>query len=133
MPGRRNIGFSYPLSLRERARARVRGFFSFPRAAWERSLTAPAVTKLSVLCRYRDECFKVGSRTDSRDTFFCVAKRKYPKKRQPGCRVNPALLGFEQGFPKGHPSPYEKRDASLHRPDGLIRSNPPVLGAARRE
>jgi hypothetical protein len=41
--------------------------------------------------------------------------------------------GFERGFPKGHPSPYEKRDASLHRPDGLIHSNLPVLGAARRE
>ncbi|WP_148261992.1 hypothetical protein [Methylomonas methanica] len=38
--------------------------------------------------------------------------------------------GFERGFPKGLPSPYEKRDASLHRPCGLIRSKPPVLGAA---
>ncbi len=24
--------------------------------------------------------------------------------------------GFERGFPKGLPSPYVKRDASLHRP-----------------
>jgi hypothetical protein len=38
--------------------------------------------------------------------------------------------GFERGFPKGLPSPYVKRDASLHRPCGQIRSNPPVLGAA---
>jgi len=41
--------------------------------------------------------------------------------------------GFERGFSKGHPSPCEKRDASLHRPCGLIRSNPPVLGAASGE
>jgi len=27
--------------------------------------------------------FYVGSRTDNRDTFFCLAKRKYPKKRPP--------------------------------------------------
>ena len=75
-------------------------------------------------------CLNVGSRTDDRDTFFCFAKRKYPKKRRPECRVNPALIRFERGFPKGLPSPYVKRDASLHRPCGLFRSNPPVLGAA---
>jgi hypothetical protein len=27
--------------------------------------------------------FNVGSRTDNRDTFFCLAKRKYPKKKPP--------------------------------------------------
>ncbi len=48
-------------------------------------------------CRYRDGYLHVGSRTDSRDTFFCSAKRKYPKKRRPGCRLPPALLAFERG------------------------------------
>ena len=71
----------------------------------------------------------VGSRPDSRDTFFCLAKRKYPKKKPPRRRLFPALLRFERGFPKGLPSPYVKRAASLPRPCGQFRSNPPVLGA----
>ncbi|MCQ8130345.1 hypothetical protein [Methylomonas rivi] len=82
------------------------------------------------MCRYRDACFNAGSRTGERGTFLCLSKEKYPKETTPECRVFPALLGFERGFPKGLPSPYEKRDASLHRPCGLNRSNPPVLGAA---
>jgi hypothetical protein len=57
-------------------------------------------------------------------------QKKVPKENGTPCRVDPAFLGFERGFSKGHPSPYEKRDASLHRPCGLIRPNPPVLGAA---
>jgi hypothetical protein len=77
-----------------------------------------------LLFSYREALFNVGSRTDNRDTFFCVAKRKYPKKRQPGCRVFPALLGFERGFPKGLPSPCGKRDASLHRPYRAIPLKP---------
>jgi hypothetical protein len=32
--------------------------------------------------RYRGY-FNVGSRIHGRDTFFCVAKRKYPKKKRP--------------------------------------------------
>ena len=72
----------------------------------------------------------VGSRTDNRGTFLCLSKEKYPKEMTPECRVNPALLRFERGFPKGLPSPYVKRDASLHRPCGQFPSNPPVLGAA---
>ncbi|WP_041364315.1 hypothetical protein [Methylomonas methanica] len=59
-----------------------------------------------------------------------MAKRKYPKKTPPHAAFILRAEGFERGFPKGLPSPYEKRDASLHRPYGLIRPNPPVLGAA---
>ena len=81
-------------------------------------------------CRYRDGCFKVGSRTDNRDTFLCLSKEKYPKETTPGCRLILRAEAFERGFPKGLPSPHVKRDASLHRPCGLIRSKPPVLGAA---
>ncbi len=47
----------------------------------------------------------VGSRTDNRDTFFCLAKRKYPKKMPPGFRHIPALLAFGEGFRKGLPAP----------------------------
>ncbi|TCV85660.1 hypothetical protein EDE11_105222 [Methylomonas methanica] len=61
-------------------------------------------------------CFEVGSRTDSRDTFFCLAKRKYPKKRPPHRRLLPALLGFERGCLKGLPSPCMQRAASMRRP-----------------
>jgi len=62
-----------------------------------------------------------------------VAKRKYPKKRPPHAAIVLRAEGFELGFPKGLPSPYVKRDASLHRPCGLIRPNPPVLGATSGE
>jgi hypothetical protein len=74
--------------------------------------------------------FNVGSRTDNRDTFFCLAKRKYPKKKPPERRLFPALLAFERGCLKGLPSPCMQRAASLRRPYGLIRSKAPVLGAA---
>jgi hypothetical protein len=82
------------------------------------------------LCRCRDGDLNAGSRTGCRDTFFCLAKRKYPKKRPPRCRLFPALLGFERGCLKGLPSPCMQRAASLRRPYGLIRSKAPVLGAA---
>jgi len=62
-----------------------------------------------------------------------LSKEKYPKKRPPHAAFILRAEGFERGFPKGLPSPYEKRDASLHRPCGLIRSKPPVLGAASGE
>ncbi|WP_190303232.1 hypothetical protein [Methylomonas rhizoryzae] len=58
------------------------------------------------------------------------AKRKYPKKRPPHAAWILRSEGFERGFSKGHLSHCEKRDASLHRPSGQFRSNPPVLGAA---
>jgi hypothetical protein len=48
---------------------------------------------------------EVGSRTDRRDTFFCAAKRKYPKKRLPGFRLDPALLAFGEGFRRAIHSP----------------------------
>jgi len=35
------------------------------------------------LCRYRDGYFEVGSRPDSRDTFLCLSKEKYPKETTP--------------------------------------------------
>ena len=40
----------------------------------------------------------VGFRTDSRDTFLCLAKEKYPKEMPPGFRLNPARLAFGEGF-----------------------------------
>ncbi len=67
-------------------------------------------------------------RTDSRETFFCAAsatasmqsKRKSPKKSRPQYRLNPVLLTFDEGFPKGLPCPYVKRSASLPRPCGYL-------------
>jgi hypothetical protein len=47
--------------------------------------------------------FNVGSRTDNRDTFFCLAKRKYPKKRPPHAAFILRAEGFERGFRKGYP------------------------------
>ncbi|CAD6881636.1 hypothetical protein, partial [Methylomonas albis] len=47
----------------------------------------------------------VGSRPDSRDTFFCIAKRKYPKKRRPGCRFDPARRSFRRGSTEGASCP----------------------------
>jgi len=58
---------------------------------------------LFIRCRYRDGFFNVGSRTDNRDTFFCLAKRKYPKKRPPHAAYILRSEGFERGFRKGYP------------------------------
>ncbi|WP_041363952.1 hypothetical protein [Methylomonas methanica] len=74
--------------------------------------------------------FNAGSRTGGRVSFLCLSKEKKPKETTPGCRLILRAEAFERGFPKGLPSPHEKRDASLHRPCGQIRSKPPVLGAA---
>jgi hypothetical protein len=60
--------------------------------------------------------FNIGSRPDSRGTFLWTAKEKYPKERPPHAALILRSEGFERGFSKGHPSPCEKRDASLHRP-----------------
>ncbi|MCQ8130440.1 hypothetical protein [Methylomonas rivi] len=62
--------------------------------------------------------------------FFACPKKRNQKKRHPDAAYILRAEAFERGFPKGLPSPYEKRDASLHRPCGQIRSKPPVLGAA---
>jgi hypothetical protein len=43
--------------------------------------------------------FYVGSRPDSRDTFFCVAKRKYPKKRPPHAALIRRSEAFERAYP----------------------------------
>jgi len=82
------------------------------------------------LCRYRDEYFNVGSRTDNRDTFLCLSKEKYPKETTPGCRLFPALLAFGEGFRKGHPWPSENERHPCRSPIGLITPKHPVLGAA---
>jgi len=58
-----------------------------------------------------------------------LAKRKKPKKRPPHAACFLRSEGFERGFSKGHPSPYEKRDASLHRP---YRADPSKPSGARR-
>jgi len=48
--------------------------------------------------------------------FFACPKKRNQKKRHPDAAFILRPKGFERGFPKGHPSPYKKRDASLHRP-----------------
>jgi hypothetical protein len=58
---------------------------------------------LTIWCCYRDGFLNVGSRTDNRDTFFCVAKRKYPKKKPPHAAFILRSEGFERGFRKGYP------------------------------
>jgi hypothetical protein len=70
-----------------------------------------------------------GYRTRRRDTFFCSAKRKYPKKRRLDCRFflrSSVLSGVgREGF-----LPSYRRAASMPRPFGLIPTKPAVLGAA---
>jgi hypothetical protein len=61
---------------------------------------------------------------------FALPKESIQRKGNPDAAFILRAEAFERGFPKGHPCPYVKRDASLHRPCGQIRSNPPVLGAA---
>jgi len=48
---------------------------------------------------------------------------------RPAYRLNPALLAFVEGFPKGLPSPYVKRAASLPRPFGQFSTKAAMLGA----
>jgi hypothetical protein len=80
------------------------------------------------MSRYR-EIYVSGYRTRRRDTFFCAAKRKYPKKRRLDCRYFlrfSVLLGFgREGF-----LPSYRRAASMPRPFGLIPTKPAVLSAA---
>jgi hypothetical protein len=59
-----------------------------------------------------------------------LSKEKKPKEKTPHAAWILRSEGFERGFSKGHPSPCEKRAASLPRPCGQIRPKPPVLGAA---
>jgi len=63
----------------------------------------------------REAYLEVGSRTDSRDTFFCVAKRKYPKKRPPHAAWILRSEGFERVLRRGWEAPSEnprqKREA----------------------
>ena len=70
-----------------------------------------------------------GIRTRRRDTFFCSAKRKYPKKRRLDCRflLRSSVLsgGGREGF-----LPSYRRTASMPRPFGLIPTKPVVLSAA---
>jgi hypothetical protein len=72
--------------------------------------------------------FEVGSRPDSRDTFFCSAKRKYPKKRRPGSRLLPALRSFWRGWRKGLPAP----SPTCGIPAAPLRAIPTKTFGARR-
>ena len=69
-----------------------------------------------------------GYRTRRRDTFFCAAFRKYPKKRRLDCRfLRSSVLPRvgREGF-----LPSCRRAASMPRPFGLIPTKPAVLVAA---
>ena len=72
--------------------------------------------------------FESGIRTRRRDTFFCAAKRKYPKKRRLDCRFvlrSSVLSGVgREGF-----LPSYRLGASMSRPFGLIPTKPAVLSA----
>jgi hypothetical protein len=84
---------------------------------------------------------QAGSRPGGRGTFFCFAKRKYPKKRRAGCAVPPlrcghaALLGPGGDWlnsPSAQTTPALIRLAVRYSPshDGSIR-NPPALRLRR--
>ena len=48
--------------------------------------------------------------------FFASPKESIQRKGDPDAALTLCAEGFERGFPKGLPSPYVKRDTSLHRP-----------------
>jgi hypothetical protein len=163
MRGRRNIGFSYSLSLRERAR--VRGFFLVPTrrvgmqsnpASGNQAFSIVSLSRRFNLMPVPTPATAILSFASPRQLLHTLLYLLHPcsrKKRHPDAAFILRSEGFDRGFPKGHPSPYEKRDASLHRPDGqitryilvphpsgathanrqscrFVRPNPPVLGAA---
>jgi len=68
-------------------------------------------------------------RTDRRNTFFCFAKRKYPKKRRPGFRQFPALLTFGEGFRRAIPGPSKTSGIHAASPCGPISPKAAMLGA----
>jgi hypothetical protein len=73
--------------------------------------------------------FVSGYRTRGRDTFFCSAKRKYPKKRRLDCRCF-LRSSFLSGVGREGFLPSYRRAASMSRPFGLIPTKPAVLSAA---
>jgi len=80
--------------------------------------------------------FESGEPPRTRVPFFCLAKRKEPKKRPPGERPNPARLVRHRGRPKAPPCASVAArllgDAILHRQEG--RGSPSVanpLGGTR--
>jgi len=85
---------------------------------------------LDFVSLWRRIYLEVGSRPDSRGTFFCLPKRKFPKKTAPHAASILRAVIFVRGFSKGLPSPCEKRAASLPHPFGLFLTKAPVLGAA---
>jgi len=80
--------------------------------------------------RYREAVFNAGSRTGWRDTFFCAAKRKYPKKRRPGRRLTLRAQAFGGGCRKGRPWPSGNVRHPCRTPNGPIPPKAWVLGAA---
>jgi hypothetical protein len=73
--------------------------------------------------------FVSGFRTRRRDTFFCAAKRKYPKKRRLDYRffLRSSVLS---GVGREGVLPAYRRAASMPHPFGLIPTKPAVLSAA---
>ncbi len=73
--------------------------------------------------------FVSGYRTRGRDTFFCSAKRKYPKKRRLDWSTTCAPRFLSGVGREGFLSSY-RRAASMPRPFGRIPTKPAVLSAA---
>jgi hypothetical protein len=61
---------------------------------------------------------------------FDSPKESIQRKGDPDAALILCAVAFVRDCLKGPPSPCKQRDASLHRPFGLILPKPPVLGAA---
>jgi hypothetical protein len=86
------VDWAYPLSIKGASRNPTRRLSNY---------LAAFVFVVSLPRRF----FYVGSRPDSRGTFLCLAKEKYPKEMPPGFRLFPALLAFGEGFRRAIPGP----------------------------
>jgi hypothetical protein len=62
-----------------------------------------------------------------------LGQKKVSKEKATHIPLNPALLAFVEGFSKGHPSPCEKRAASLPRPFGQFSTKAAMLGRYVRD
>ncbi len=80
------VGWVYPKGIKGVSRNPTRKLLDY------------LMTLIFVVSLPRRGLFEVGSRPDSRDTFFCLAKRKYPKKRPPHAAYLLRSEGFERGF-----------------------------------
>ena len=82
-------------------------------------------------CRYRDVFLMPVRGPATAILSFAWPKESIQRKGHPDAALILRAVTFVRGFSKGHPSPCEKRAASLPHPCGQFLTKAPVLGVAK--